>query len=271
MKQLTRKSIQQVLVFQNSMDYQRSTRLIVSSRGSVPYNTAKELARILKPLGGRTIYSVHNTQDFAEQMKTTKLMPDECIISYDVKALFTSVPIEPAIKIIKQHLENDKELHQRTSMSVQHITMLLEFCLKNTHFVFQGRFYKQTEGAAMGSPLSPIIANSYMEAFEEKAINTSPFVDDTFVIIKKTQKESLISHINSIDEKIQFTMEDSREDGSMPFLDTLVTPCSEGNLSTRVYRKPTHTDLYLQWDSHHTIAAKYSVVGTLHHRAKAIK
>ena len=96
------------------------------------------------------------------------------------------------------------------------------------------------------------------------------FVDDTFVIMKKTQKESFISHINSIDDKIQFTIEDSREDGSMPFLDTLVTPCSDGTLSTRVYRKPTHTDLYLQWDSHHTIAAKYSVVSTLHHRAKAV-
>ena len=77
----------------------------------------------------------------------------------------------------------------------------------------------------MDSPLSPIIANLYMEAFEDKAINTSPtppslwrrFVDDTFVIIKKTHKDSFISHINSIDEKIQFTMEDSKEDGSMPF------------------------------------------------------
>ena len=77
----------------------------------------------------------------------------------------------------------------------------------------------------MGSPLSPIIANLYMEAFEEKAISTSPtphslwrrFVDDTFVIIKKIQKDSFISHINSIDKKIQFTMEESKEDGSMPF------------------------------------------------------
>ena len=70
-------------------------------------------------------------------------------------------------------------------------------------------------------------------------------MDDTFVFIKKAQKDSLISHINSIDEKIQFTMEDSRSDGSMPFLDTLVTPSSDGSLSTKVYRKPTHTDLYL--------------------------
>ena len=54
-------------------------------------------------------------------------------------------------------------------MSVQDIIMLLEFCLKNTHFVFQGRFYEQTEEAVMGLPLSPIIANLYMEAFEEKS------------------------------------------------------------------------------------------------------
>ena len=84
-------------------------RPIVSSRGSVSYNIAKELAKILKPLAGRTIYSVHNTQDFAEQMRTIKLMPDECITSYDVKALFTSVPIEPSIKIIKQHLKKTKK------------------------------------------------------------------------------------------------------------------------------------------------------------------
>ena len=97
-------------------------------------------------------------------------------------------------------------------MSVQHIIMLLEFCLKNTQFVFQGSLYEQTEGAAMDSPLNPIVANLYMEAFEEKAINTAPtppslwrrFVDDTFVIIKKTQKESFINHIKSIDENIHF-------------------------------------------------------------------
>ena len=56
----------------------------------------------------------------------------------------------------------------------------------------------------------------------------------------------------------------------MPFLDILVTPKQDGSLSTTVYRKPTHTDLYLQWDSNHTISSKYSVVGTLHHRAKTI-
>ena len=58
--------------------------------------------------------------------------------------------------------------------------------------------------------------------------------------------------------------------GPCLILDTLVAPNTDGSLSTKVYRKPTHTDLYLQWDSHHTIATKYSVVNTLYHRAKAV-
>ena len=94
-------------------------------------------------------------------------------MSYDVKALFTSVPIEPAIEIIKKHLEEDKELQQRTSMTVNNIICLLEFYLKNTYFLFQGRCYEQAEGVTMGSPISPIVANLYMEEFVIKDLNTA--------------------------------------------------------------------------------------------------
>ena len=42
------------------------------------------------------------------------------------------------------------------------------------------------------------------------------------------------------------------------------------SLTIKVYHKPTHTDHYLQWDSHHNLSAKYSVIGTLIHRAKTV-
>ena len=108
------------------------------------------------------------------------------------------MPIKPALKIIKKLLEEDQTPHQRTSMTVNNITCLLEFCLNSTYFTFQEKFYEQVEGAAMGSPISPIVANLYMEDFEMTAINTSPqpplmwkrFIDDTFVIIKAAQKQS---------------------------------------------------------------------------------
>ena len=253
-------------------------RPTVSSTGTVSYNTAKELAKILKPLVGMSTYHLQNTKDFIQKLKDVRLQQDESIISYVVKALFTSVPIQPVLNIIQNKLENDKDLKQRTSMTVGHITSLLEYCLKSTYFVFQGKYYEQLEGAAMGSPLSPIIANIYMEEFETKALSTAlhpptlwkRFVDGTFVVIKTSHKEEFFKHINSIEESIPFTAEDTQTDGSLPFLDTLITPQADGTLSTSVYRKPTHTNQYLQWDSHHAISAKYSVIRTLFQRAKEI-
>ena len=60
------------------------------------------------------------------------------------------------------------------------------------------------------------------------------------------------------------------QQGSLPFLDTLVTTEPDNTFSTTVYRKPTHTDQYLYWDSNHHITAKQSVFNTLAHRAKTV-
>ena len=58
-------------------------------------------------------------------------------------------------------------------MAVSDIILLLEFCVKNTYFSFQDQFYEQVEGAAMGSPLSPIVANLYMEYLGQKTLSTA--------------------------------------------------------------------------------------------------
>ena len=109
-----------------------------------------------------------------EQVKHITLAPGECLSSYDVSALFTSVPVDPALNIIKDLLEEDHTLKKRTVMEVSDIILLLEFCLKNTYFSLQDQFYEQVVGAAMGSPVSPIVANLYMEYLEQKALSTAP-------------------------------------------------------------------------------------------------
>ena len=253
-------------------------RPIVSSTGTVTYNTSKELANILKPLVGLSSHHVHNTKDFIDHIKEVRLRPEESIISYDVTSLFTSVPIKPVLNIIHQKLTTDQDLKNRTGMTIQHIIKLLEFCLNSTSFVFQGQYYQQMEGAAMGSPLSPIVANIFMEQFEKEALETAPhppslwkrFVDDTFVIIEDQYKDEFFQHLNSLHTNIKFTAETSKADGSIPFLDTWITPQRDGSLQTKVYRKPTHTHQYLQWDSHHSISNKYSVISSLMHRAKDV-
>ena len=111
------------------------------------------------------------------------------------------------------------------ALTIENIISLLEFCITSTYFSFQGKFYEQVEGAAMRSPLSPIVANIYMESFEVEALRSAPqppviwkrYVDDTFTILQSSQKEGFLKYINSIDQHIQFTAENQREDGAMPF------------------------------------------------------
>ena len=253
-------------------------RRILSSCGSATYGVAKELAKILKPLVGKSPHHINSTQDLVEQIRDITLEPRESLSSYDVSALFTSVPVDPVLKIIKGLLEKDHTLKDRTVLAVEDITLLLEFCLKNMSFPFQDQFYEQAEGVAIGSPVNPIVANLYMEDFEQKALSSAThpprlwhrYVDDTLVIQKEANKQGFLQHINSVDPAIRFTVEDNKEDGSIPFLDTIVKPEADGKLSITVYRKPTHTDQYLQWDSHHHLSAKFSVINTLSHRAKTV-
>ena len=90
-------------------------RPIISIIGAVTYSTSKELSRILKPLVGKSPYPIQNSQEFIQQIQGIQLQPNQCMVSFDVKALFTSVPIQPAITIIKKLLEEDQSLQQENN------------------------------------------------------------------------------------------------------------------------------------------------------------
>ena len=99
---------------------------------------------------------------------------DEVLVSFDVSSLFTNVPVGEAVSIIRERLREDGTLGDRTSLSPEWIADLLEMCLRSTYFSFGGNFYEQKEGAAMGSPVSAVVANLYMEFIEELALETAP-------------------------------------------------------------------------------------------------
>ena len=82
--------------------------------------------------------------------------------------------------------------------------------------------------------------------------------------------QQLLQHINTQDPHIQFTVEEPDQEGSLPFLDTLVSTGTNNSLITSVYGKPTHRDKYLPCDSNYFIIAKHSVFNTLAHRAKVV-
>ena len=196
------------------------------------------------------------------------------MVSFDVTALFTSIPTKEATEAIRERLVQDANLKDRTKMNINQIIELLSFCLDTTYFIFNGVYYKQAHGAAMGSPVSPIVANIYMEAFEQRAITTAPhppviwlrYVDDTFVIIDQNHITEFHDHINNIDPFIKFTIE-KEENNQLPFLGIKIHRENNGSLSTTIYRKPTHTNQYLNFNSNHHLQHKRSVVRTLIHRA----
>ena len=147
-------------------------------------------------------------------------------------------------------MEQDDTLCNRTVLSVQNIIQLLGFCLHNTYFSFQNKFYEKVDGVAMGSLVSPTIANLYMEHFEREALRSASnphrlwyrFVDDIWVIQQQAHKQLFLDYTNSIDPAIKFPVEDNQENGAIPFLDTLVKPEADNSLSIKVYHKPTYTD-----------------------------
>ena len=76
------------------------------------------------------------------------------------------------------------------------------------------------------------------------------YVDDTFCILRKGSTEELLHHLNGVRPTIKFMVE-QEDDGTLPFLDTLLRRREDGSLDVSVYRKPTHTDRYLHFESHY--------------------
>ena len=147
-------------------------RPIVSAIGSSTHQLVRELVRILKPLSGTTDSYMKDSSVFVERISQTTILESDVLVSFDVVSLFTRVPVDEALDVISKLLLQDKTLPKLTTIPAPDLWLLSEICLKLTYFRLSDTFYEQVEGAAMGSPLSPIVANLYMEAFEKRALET---------------------------------------------------------------------------------------------------
>ncbi|XP_011858392.1 PREDICTED: uncharacterized protein LOC105555949, partial [Vollenhovia emeryi] len=243
-------------------------RPIVSNIGGPTYQLARYLTKPLQKLTGLNDSHIRNSMDFVNRITKIKTEPNDILVSFDVVSLFTNVPVQDTLDIIRTSKEIPSTLFP-----------LIEHCLNSTYIQFEGEFYEQTTGAAMGSPISPIIANIFMEHCENEILKKTPqkpstwfrYVDDTFVIWNHGRETlpQFLTFINSQHPNIQFTME-TEQNSQIPFLDVLVRRNEDGTLSHNVYRKPTHTDRYLHANSHHHPAQKNSVISSLVHRALSI-
>ena len=231
----------------------------------------------MSPLTGKSEYTVTNSAHFVSTVSNDTILDNEILVSFNVESLFTNVPIDAAVQAALRKLENDPSLADRTTLTPAQIADLLTFVLRSIHFQYNGSIYEQKDGAAMRCPVSVVMANLYMESFEEQAITTSPYepriwkryVDDAFTILDRENVDDFLQHLNNQQPSIRFTME-TEKDNKLAFLDTAVLREPDGRLTTSVYRKPTHTDQYLAYDSHHPQSVKRGIVKCLYERAKRL-
>ena len=117
----------------------------------------------------------------------------------------------------------------------------------------------------MGSPVSAVVANRYMEFFKELALRSAPAKPRLW----KRYVEGLLDHLNSVRPSIRFTVE-VEKDGGLAFLDTLLQKREDDGLDVTVYRKHTHTDQYLDFRSHHPSHVKRGLIKCLYDRVSSV-
>ena len=224
-----------------------SLRPIISSISTYNYNLAKFLSSLLETV----ISAMHCTKDsfrFCEEIKQVRAS-NNFLVSYDVCSLFTSIPLTETIDIAVDLLF---EKNTGFKISKADLEKLFQFATSGTHFTFEGKFYDQIDGVAMGSPLGPVLANlfkgyheqKWLQSFEEsELILYRRYVDDIICLFSsESDADKFFVFLNQQHPKIKFTIEKQNEN-QLSFLDLLIT-CNGDNFLTSVYRKKNSIGIY---------------------------
>ena len=195
--------------------------------------------------------------------------PDLFMSSFDIDSLFTNLPLDETIELcVKKTFGRKKKFKGFTK---DEFKTLLEFATKDALILFNGKYYEQIDGVAMGSPLGPCLANVFLCHWEEIWLKKCPikfkplyykrYMDDTFLLFSSSEDvKKFDKYINSRHKSMSFTHE-VENDNKLPFLDILVA--RENSFTTDMYRKPTFSGLYTNFHSFLPEKYKSGLVMTL--------
>ena len=241
-------------------------RPIVSSIGCFNYELSSFLGNLLKPYVS-TELSPKDSFTFVEKLKKVRFN-DSFLISFDVESLFTNIPLEETINLaVDTIFENEPNI----AISKENLKRLFLFATSNTHFLFNGDYYEQIDGVAMGSPLAPTLANFFMGYHEKKWLEEysgnkplfyQRYVDDIFATFNNKQDADLFfAYLNTKHPNIKFTFE-AEQNGVLPFLDVYID-INNNSLTTNIFRKSTYTGLLTNYFSFTSFSYKLSLIRTL--------
>lgn len=253
----------------------KSMRPIVNNIDSPSYNLSKWLTIEFSNMQQiHDQFSIKNSLELVSKIKDLKLKSTEILVSFDVCALFPSIPIDVTLK----HLKNFLLLNNIDLDRINEYIKLTETCMNNNFFQFNGNFYKQHSGTTMGNCLSPFIANLFMSNLEseiKKDLKYFPrvwfrYVDDIFAIFDNNKYDinKFIDDLNSRFPSIKFTHE-IESNNKIPFLDLMIHRKND-TIEFDIYRKPTNNNRYIMSHSNHPLVHKQATFQSMIHRLLTI-
>lgn len=225
-------------------------RPVVSFTKAPTYNLSSFLAKILSCIANDEL-NIVNSRHLIHMLKNVVLDHNDNLVSFDAESLFTCIPVCLAIDIVKDRWA---EIQNYTSLNEETFVEALQFCLEQGYCKFDNQYYSQVQGTAMGSPLSPIIADlvldklfvSIKDNFDVKFL--AKYVDDSICIVNSDLITDIFDFMNNFHTRLKFTCE-KEKDRSINFLDITITRSPNCNLNFKHYQKPTHTGRIINYHS----------------------
>ena len=252
-------------------------RPVVSMVNTSEYEIAKFLDELIKP-NIPDKYMLNSTSNFMDKLKSFGFSKTDKLVSFDVKSLFTSIPLNETIDIVSDCMydENSKNIPPFPKSTFK---KLLEYATGG-YFLYKDQLYTQIDGVSMGSPLGPTLSNFFMAYIENKLLSAESdlnpriyfrYVDDIFCVFDShVDQSTFLDSLNNLHPNIEFTCEVGPQ--KLAFLDCMITLPEGDNLpvSTEVYRKSTNTNVLLNYNALCPIKWKLGLMTCLINRAYTV-
>ena len=242
-------------------------RPIVSNSNGPTKKLSWLLTKLLTPLLNTVPSHLRNSDELMESIKNN--MATERIYfpcSFDIAAMYTSIPVEDCLLNITHAIEYHHNLY--FGLPTPDIVKLLRIILTNTYFKFQNRLYKQKDGLPMGSSLSGLLAITFIDTLEKRALSNvsgiplfKRYVDDCFLLAEtKEQAFILLDQLNNQHPNIKFEIELPTNNNELSLLDFTVKITSQGGASFEFYKKPARKNIFVNYKSSLPENAKLSFI-----------
>lgn len=238
-------------------------RLVVSTVGTVSHGLAELLVDIIQPTLDKNHSRLKNSTTFANEAKEWEINSDEIQVSYDVVALYPSVPIKKAIDAIMNILQDDfDDVTTRTKLTLPEIRSLIELCMKKCYFLYDNDIYEIEDAGPIGLSLMVVIAEGYLQHLEKNALETATtrgvqpitfkrYVDDSHARFPTAEDADVfLELLNAQDPKIQYTIEKESDNKKLAFLDLHICNNGTGRYTFEVFRKDAITNVMIKPQSY---------------------